>query len=677
MKIRRSAFYGLTILVVSIMLIGLGGCKEESANRSTLHLSMEKGETKARSLLPDDTPLEVSRYMIEGEGPQDSTFSVMSNTDSIAVEGLLIGQWSLTAVGQNSRGVDLVRGSTNITLSKEPTEAVIVLDTLSGSGTMDVTLQWDDLMIANPSLVVKLYDAEGAATVLTPLINNINSGEATYSALYPAGSYLLQANLYSGSIVVAGCAEVVRIVGGKTTEGVIELSLDKYANVPTSLTLVNNLGIPVECTISGLSETMPALEPVTTTLTAANGEDAGDLEVSWYLDGVSISNEHTCTFTPSSGQHRLDVIAKGALLASSGSASITFTAIVEGTSGIPVVINNVADNTDGLRIGTDAHVAFLPDGKLVLASNQHRTIQVCRIVRDSLEVVNTYTTLDGFNAESVTDIYVDQLTHRVAIADSATPSLTIYQYHFETSSLTKLFSRDASYSGFNEYTYLHASALDQSTGILYSLIPDEAVVVQTNFYATQADDVNSLDYIWWMQPYEIFDALAISPSGERAALAETSSGLLKLFNKNAMQALFAQDQDFKTPDDPYLDGIASLAFIDDENVLYATDNDLGRYTYSNTWTQMEVFTSEYDELPSMEGIKQIAYNRADNLVYVLAKGSNSLLTFTVSTSTKELAYLDSTPLTSANPSNMAVCPKSEHIAILSDSSNSLLLCKIP
>lgn len=678
MEKRKSCFLWLSILFISTALLSLGGCKEESANRSTLHLSMQKGESTSRSLLPKDTPLEVSRYVIEGQGPQDSTFSVMSNTSSISVEGLLIGQWNLDAIGQNEKGVDLVHGSKSITLAKEPTETVIILDALSGSGTMDVTLSWDYQMIANPSLVVQLIDSDNNATTLTPLINNISTGQAKYSALYPSGSYLLQAKLYSGSVVVAGCAEVIRIVGGKTTEGLIELSLDKYASIPTTLTLVNNVGVPVECSITGLSEAVPALVPVTTSLVALNEPDAGSLEISWYLDGELISCSNQCTFIPNSGQHRLDVIAKGPLLASSGSASITFTAIVEGTTGVPVAINRVEDTTDGVNIGMDARLAFLPDGKLVLASNQHQTIQVCRIVRDSLEVMHTYSLIDGFNASEVTDIYVDYLTYRVAIADAATPNLVIYQYDLSSSSLTKLFTRGSAYYGSETFSYLHELALDKSTGMLYGLIPDAPRVVATYFYATKQADVNPNLYAWWFKPYEIFDALAVSPSGKRAAIAETSTGLIKLCSRNDMGALFALDKDFKTPDDPYLDNIQCLRFIDDNHVLYATENDVGQFVFnSGNWTQGAVFTSEYDSLPAMEGVKQILLNNTANHAYVLAKGSKNILTFNISPSTKELSYLSSTAINSFEPRRMAISPKADHIALVSDSSTSLILFAIP
>ncbi|NCC65037.1 MAG: hypothetical protein EOM15_10330, partial [Spirochaetia bacterium] len=382
---------------------------------------------------------------------------------------------------------------------------------------------------------------------------------------------------------------------------------------------------------------------------------------------------------PNSGQHRLDVIAKGPLLASSGSASITFTAIVEGTNGVPVAINRVEDTTDGVNIGMDARLAFLPDGKLVLASNEHQTIQVCRIVRDSLEVMHTYSTIDGFNCSAVTDIYVDYLTYRVAIAEATTPGLTIYQYDITSSSLTKLFYRDAIYyDGTETFTYLHELALDKSTGMLFALIPDAPRVVATYFYATKQADVNPNQYAWWFKPYEVFDALAVSPSGKRAAIAETSTGLLKLCSRNDMGALFAQDQDFQSPDDPYLDNIQCLRFIDDEHVLYATNNDVGQFMYSSgNWSQGAVHSSEYETLPTMEGIKQILVNTTSNYAYVLAKGSKNILTFNISPSTKELSYLSSTAIDSFEPRRMAISPKADHIALVSDSATSLLLFAIP
>lgn len=474
---------------------------------------MEKRSTAEKTLLPNDTPpLEVSRYVVEGAGPpQDTTFSVMSNTSTVDVDGLLIGNWDITAVGRNNQGVDLVTGSVSVNLSKDPLETIIKLDALSGNGMMDIHLQWDASKINNPpSLEVWLTDPEGTSTSLTPpTTNNMENGSVVIGGSYPAGSYLLRAKLYSGSTAVAGCAEVIRVVGNKTTEGVVALTLDKYADIPATITLVNNLGVPVECNIQGISEVMEAQVPATATLSADN---ATDLEVSWYLDGEEVSNALSCSFTPpESGQHRLDVIAKGALLASTGSASITFKAAVEGTTGVPKLVGLVEDTTDGLYVGKNAHLAFLPDGKLLLASNQHQTIQVCRIVRDTLEVVNTYTTSDGFNAVGgVTDVYVDPLTKLVAIADGSIPSLCVYLYDSKTATLSKQFERNNTYfknsSSSKTFTSLHHLSKESTTGILYGLIPDASHVIQTNLYAQSPESADPDEYIWWFSNPPVFDA---------------------------------------------------------------------------------------------------------------------------------------------------------------------------
>lgn len=675
--IRRSRWF---LIPLFCFLVLAGGCKEQSANnRSTLQLSMERSETLDRSLLPQDTVLEVSRYAVEGDGPQGSTFSVISTTDQVEVEGLLIGNWNLRAVGQNNQGLDLVEGSTTVNLTSELTEAVLELNTLSGEGIMTVHLGWDSTKIADPVLDLFLTDDQGVKTPLTPTTNNLGQGMVTYTGTYTAGSYLLQAQLYSGSVAVAGCAEIIRVVSNKTTEGTITLNLDKYASIPTNLTLVDNLGVPVQCTISGISETVEALQSTTATLTANNVEDTQSLSVDWYLDGQLLGSGLSCTFTPSSGSHRLDVIAKGARLASSGSASISFQATVSGQPGIPVLVSTVADTTNGLSIGSDAQVAFLPDGKILLASNAHQTIQVCRIVRETLEVMHTYTNLDGFNASGITDVYIDNATYRVAIADSVKPGLTIYQYDLATSSLTKLFDRSSTYYTSLSFPYLTDLSLDRMSGILYGLAGDKPNIVETNLYANNASDAVCDAYVMWFPPStEPFDGLAIAPGGKDAAVVESSTGLLRICNKDSMGALFANPVKFTPADTPYINNIDSVAFLNDDNLLYATDDDVGRFErVGSTWTQQEVFTTDLDGVGSMQDIIQIERNVTGNSLYILSGGSRNLTTFTATSPSYALAYGSTTELGDYLPSQMAVSPKLDHLVVVSSANDSLLLFQIP
>ncbi len=665
-------------LLCICICFSLGGCKEESAGRSSLHVSMEKRSDLEKTLLPNDTPLEVSRYVVEGEGPQDTTFSVMSNTNSVDVDGLLIGTWNITAVGRNDQGVDLVQGSTSINLTKEPGETMIELDALSGDGMMSISLDWDAYKINDPSIEAWLTDPEGTTVSLTPTLNNMTSGSVTYQGSYPAGSYLLRTKLYSGATAVAGCAEVIRVVGNKTTEGVVKLTLDKYADIPTSITLVDNLGVPVECSIEGISETMRAQTVANATL---NAENTSNLEVSWYLDGELISNSLSCSFTPQSGQHRLDVIADGAKLASTGSASINFKAAVEGTTGVPQCVSLIEDATDGLYVGRNAHIAFLPDGKLLLASNLHQTIQICRIVRDSLEVVHTYTTSDGFNASQVTDVFVDTPTKLVAIADKNLPSICVYQYDSDTATLSKVYTRSNCYSKTSSssktFTSTHNLTLESNTGLLFSLIPDASHLVKTNLLAISDEGANTNSYIWWYSNPPVFDALAISDGGKSAALADTGSSLLKICRSDQLNTLFANDQEFSGSDTPYLSEIANLEFLDDDELIYGTDNDIGRFSFNGaSWAQLEVFSSMGNGIGQMEGITQLLSNGKDTILYALCQQSKNITSFSVDGFGK-LTFLERSELSDYTPSRMTLSPTEEHIAIVSDTDNELMLCAIP
>ncbi|MEA5106089.1 MAG: hypothetical protein VB010_01870 [Sphaerochaeta associata] len=666
------------IPLIGLMCLMAGGCKEESATRSTLQLRMVSSEANDRSLLPKDTPLEVSRYAVEGEGPQGTTFSVMSTTQNLEVEGLLIGNWTITAIGQNSGGVDLVTGQATVTLSPEPSPVTIELDSLAGKGLLNIVLRWNAAHVSDPSLQVSLTDEANNTQILTPTTNNMAEGSVTYSGHYNAGSYLLNAQLFSGSAPVAGCAEVVRIVGNRTTEGVIELKLDKYANVPSGFTLINHLGVPVQCTITGISENVEALKPMTASISTV---ETGEIAVNWYLDGVLVGSALECTFTPASGTHRLDVIAKGALQASSGSASISFTATVNGETGVPILVSTVEDNTGGMHIGIDAHAAFLSDGKILLASNQAQTIQVCRIVRDSLEVVHTYTAADGFITSGITDVLVDHTSNRVIIADSTTPGLTFYEYNIATSSLNKLFTRNNSYGyvipGDLRFPYLTDLTLLRSSGILYGLHPVEAHVVETKFYVNSQENLYT-DYYYMKYPAykHPYAGMAISDSATSSALTQKEGSLLRIFRKGSFSVPFTNPVEFTSANTPYLSNVEEVAFLNDNNLMYATDNDVGRFTYANsTWEQMEVYTSDLDGIGSMEGIVQLLTDALSNRLYVLTP--DSLLTFNCPSPSYALSHVNTTVLPSYQASRMDVSKNRDMLLLTSESNASLLLFRIP
>ncbi|MFA6681631.1 MAG: hypothetical protein WCS35_06335, partial [Sphaerochaeta sp.] len=651
---------GLLILMM-ILIIGFTGCKEEPG-RSSLRLTMRGTEGQDRSIVPKDTPLEVSRYAVTGEGPQGSTFEIQSVNPTIEVEGLLMGTWSIAAVGQNNQGVNLVHGSAECSLSNEPTNVLIELKTLMGTGTMNVKLAWDETKISNPNIDLWVTDAAGIKTKVSPTTNNLINGSVFYSATYPSGSYLIQGMLYSGNTSVAGFAEIVRIVGGKTTEGTIDLDLDKYPEIPSSLTLINKAGTPIECSISGITDSVAALQEITARVSVPPSENSKEFEVVWFLDGEEISTSLNCTFTPSTGKHRLDLIAKGALQASSGSASISFKAIVAGTPGYPVLANTVTDNTDGLKISGNTKIAFLPDGKILLASSIHSTLQICRIVRDSLEVIRTYTQAEGFNTAMITDMLVDKNTNRVAIADNQNPGITLYQYNSASASLTKLFSRDnVTYkSGSTEKTFASISSLvlDPTTGILYNVVPGTNMLPYSNFMATQASEFNMYNYTFWaMDPIKI-SGIGISPFLDRLAWYSTDQNLLKISKRNTSGNIFSYLRAYSSADTPYIEGISAVEFISDIDLITGSSNALNRFQFSpylsdtgeDGWEQAETWLSGSDGIGEMQGVVQLFTNPSRSLLYVLCKGSKNIKIFSIQLGTNALTYMETVSLGGFTPS---------------------------
>ena len=687
MKKHLSITSRFAIFLLVLASLSLAGCKEDPA-RSTLRLTLQNAQNPTeKSLVPTGIPLEVTKYVVQGTGPQGNTFSMESSNSSLEIEGLLIGNWDLYAVGQNSSGVDLVEGTESFLLTAEPTNAVVQLNTLKGTGTMTINFQWDTEKISNASIELSVTNQAGVKTAVAPTISNLANGSATYSAFYPAGSYTVQARLYSGSIAVAGCAEAVRIVGNKITEGTITLDLDKFAEIPSSLTLINKAGTPIECSINGLSTTMVAMQSTTAEISTTNISDNGDLDISWFLDGEQIATGLDCTFAPSSGTHRLDVIATGALLASSGSASFTFQATVGGTPDIPVLVTEVADGTDGLYVAGDTKVAFLPDGKVLLASATHNSLQVCRIVRDTMEVIRSYSVSDDFNTVGITDILVDPNSYRVAIADAATPGIALYQYDASDATLTKLFYRDnvkytKSDGSTLTFSDINMLALDGSDGTLYCTVPGSSDLPMSNIYATNAEDFHTNSYTYFLfSSFQEITGMAIAPGNNKAALFSEPDGLLKLCTRDNSDKLIANDKNFSAEGNgtPYLGGIRSVAFLNDSNVVCGTGNALSRFTNTSAlnWGQADVWLSGQNGIDSMLGIEELIVNPSGTVLYAICQDSRNIQCFTIDGSTSELSYIGVANLGTFQPSGAAVSPDREFLIVVSATTNKILLCRIP
>ncbi len=378
-----------TVLIVALLAVSIFTSCAESEKVATMRITLSS-ET-SRLISPDGISLDVSSYQITGSGPGGSTFSVTTSKSSATLTGLAVGEWSLVATGYNNSGYAIVTGSTNFTLSTSNTSAVIVLDSLVGNGTLSITMQWDTSVVSRPSLEVELTkQGESSSQAVTTNINT-SDGVAYFTLSdLEAGSYILQGRLYSDGILVSGFTEAVRIVADNVASSTIEFSLDSFPYAPGTLQLLDQSGIPVECTIEGLSSEVNAGESVTVTLTPSRS-NLGDVTVLWYVDGEYVASGMSAELTFSVGNHRLDAVAYTDKIGSYGSCSVAFSALVKTEVGVPGNAVTI-DTSSGLKLGASTLLSFMPDGKLMVMSGNHDSLQIASILRNTVSIEKEYGT---------------------------------------------------------------------------------------------------------------------------------------------------------------------------------------------------------------------------------------------------------------------------------------------
>lgn len=360
----------------------------ESQQFQTMRIQLSK--EIPRSITPEGVDLEITKYRVSGTGPGNAQFNMTTNKTTLLLESIAIGSWNVTAEGLNQNNLALVRGSTSFNFSQNNPSVTVTLNELIGKGSININFSWDPTRITNPSLVISLRPEQGNTSPITYAPTSINKsvGQASFTLNdVSAGSYVITAMLYEGSVSIAGAVEAIRVVGNSHSSGEISFDLnEKHSNGTLSIT--NNAGIPVTCTISGIPSNCSAFEKVTATLTPSS-TSLKDLVIDWYLDGENIGRGQTIAFEPVPGFHRLDVVASTNLLGSTGSATINFEASLLGKVGEPVLANIISGDTS-LKLSGDNHIAFLPDGKVLTYSGSDATFQICSIVKNTLQPEVTY-----------------------------------------------------------------------------------------------------------------------------------------------------------------------------------------------------------------------------------------------------------------------------------------------
>ena len=241
---------------------------------------------------------------------------------------------------------------------------------------------WEVLRHYGPAYLTAVGTMSSAATLAVAVIGPV------FGAVADTKNYKKKVFLVSVLVGVAGCVEAVRISDKATVSAQIPFNLDKLPSSAGSITLENQAGIPISCTINGVEEgqTVQAQQKLEVSLATAGLEEMA-VDVEWYLDGESIGKGTAISLTPQPGQHRLDVVASTDKLGSSGSTTIKFEAALLGQTGVPVMGGRVTESSvEGLSLSGDMVMDFLVDGNLMIIDNDADRIQTCAIVRNTLRV---------------------------------------------------------------------------------------------------------------------------------------------------------------------------------------------------------------------------------------------------------------------------------------------------
>ncbi len=442
---KKSTIFKIGLLL--LLLLSLLGCAEEKGV-AILRLRMSPLPENGRTLYPEGQGLTITGYTVSGEGPNDSKFSVSTNSSLVEINGLTVGTWDLEATGYNQQGTPIAKKEVTHHLTARDNFVEVVLSELVGEGSVDIGFYWNDINFPEVDFKLELRSQEGDyETVKSGLTVSQTTASARYNATLPCGSYDIAFTLYSQNEKLAGGVEALRILDGCSTTGDISIVVNKEASEPTGLRIMSNVVEPVGGVIEGLPDIIPPNTETTVSFSRTHGGGLKNLEIAWFLNGTYLGNSNPFSFSTHTGTHRLDALVKTELLGSVGTVSKTFRASVEANNGEPCPVSLVSDGEKDSS-GEDYWLTnltdfkFLHDGRLLLASS--KGLQLCEIRCDSLQVVDTFVgtggnvSIDQYPTAGITNILVDPYENIVITTAKDLGIVVFYHYDSNSASLEKI-----------------------------------------------------------------------------------------------------------------------------------------------------------------------------------------------------------------------------------------------
>lgn len=291
-------------VLIAVILFATGCNGFFGREKGVLSISLENA--LERSLTPDES-MEPVRYQVHGEGPDGASFDESVTSETIIVEGLVFGEWTITVTGYNESESAVGSGSDTVNIdTNEETTITVPIDPLSGTGTLSLDVQWTDGDLQTPGVVASLLSVGGDTR---ELIFTIDGSSATFSASdVTVGYHTLSLELQDNGALAIGAVEIVRIVSDITTSGSFIFDELNQPGGSVDFIIENNLNTDLIVTISGYQAEVE--ENVILPLTADLTEEGVAVTYIWYVNGSSVATGSAYDFfSDQAGIYRIDVTA--------------------------------------------------------------------------------------------------------------------------------------------------------------------------------------------------------------------------------------------------------------------------------------------------------------------------------------------------------------------------------
>lgn len=308
------------ILILSV-IVAATACDMPDLTVGSMNLSINNN--LSRTLVPDIS-MDAASFQIRGTGPAGRTFTLDTLQEQNLIEDLTPGDWVIDIDALNATSQIIGSGSGPVVVyGGDTTIASIPVIPLPGTGTLDLSMNWETADVANPVISASLLPPGG--TPVSLVFTESSPGTAVAASTLDVGYYTLILQLLDRDKIVMGTAETVRILADQNTSGSFDFTDVNSLDGGIDIGIDVDLKEPIEVQLAGTLPSLVAGESMA--VTASSPLETETITYSWYLNGSSLGSGTSMSVgsTLAPGIYRLDIIALNSDLTRSGSINHTFT----------------------------------------------------------------------------------------------------------------------------------------------------------------------------------------------------------------------------------------------------------------------------------------------------------------------------------------------------------------